>query len=101
MSSMREIIKAILSSKAPVVVYTFPKGAQAASAGGYIMISAHVAAMAPGTEIGAMHPVSPLLNFGQKDEKGKEGIMETKVLNDTLALCQKPGTKEEQEYSMD
>ncbi len=87
MSSMREIIKAILSSKAPVVVYTFPKGAQAASAGGYIMISAHVAAMAPGTEIGAMHPVSPLLNFGQKDEKGKEGIMETKVLNDTLAYA--------------
>ncbi len=87
MSSMREIIKAILSSKAPVVVYAYPKGAQAASAGGYIMISAHIAAMAPGTEIGAMHPVSPLLNFGQKDEKGREGIMETKVLNDTLAYA--------------
>jgi membrane-bound serine protease (ClpP class) len=87
MSSMREIIKAILSSKAPVIVYAFPKGAQAASAGGYIMISAHVAAMAPGTEIGAMHPVSPMLNFGQKDEKGKEGIMETKVMNDTLAYA--------------
>ena len=87
MTSMREIIKSILSSKIPVVVYTFPKGAQAASAGGYIMISAHIAAMAPGTEIGAMHPVSPFLNFGQKDEKGKEGIMETKVLNDTVAYA--------------
>lgn len=89
MTSMREIIKSIMSSKIPVVVYTYPKGAQAASAGGYIMISAHVAAMSPGTEIGAMHPVSPMLNFGQKDEKGqsKEGIMEKKVLNDTLAYA--------------
>ncbi len=89
MSSMREIIKSIMSSDVPVVVYTYPKGAQAASAGGYIMISAHIAAMAPGTEIGAMHPVSPLLNFGVKDEKGnsKEGIMEKKVLNDTIAYA--------------
>jgi membrane-bound serine protease (ClpP class) len=87
MTSMRDIIKSIMSSKIPVIVYTYPKGAQAASAGGCIMISAHIAAMAPGTEIGAMHPVSPFLNFGQKDEKGKsaDGIMEKKVLNDTLA----------------
>ncbi len=87
MNSMREIIKSILSSEIPVIVYTAPKGAQAASAGGYIMLSAHVAAMAPGTEIGAMHPVSPFLNFGQKDEKGKplDNIMEKKVLNDTVA----------------
>lgn len=97
MGSMRDIIKSILGSEVPVVVFTSPRGAQAASAGGYIMLSAHVAAMAPGTEIGAMHPVSPFLNFGQKDEQGKsmDGVMEKKVLNDTIAygksLAQKRG----------
>jgi membrane-bound serine protease (ClpP class) len=86
--SMRTIIKAIMSSSIPVIVYTSPQGAQAASAGGFIMISAHVAAMAPGTEIGAMHPVSPMLNFGQKDKKGApNGVMEKKVLNDTVAYA--------------
>jgi membrane-bound serine protease (ClpP class) len=94
LTSMREIIKAILGSEIPVVVYTFPRGAQAASAGGYIMLSAHVAAMAPGTEIGAMHPVSPFIDFSQKEGPG-ENIMGKKVLNDTIAygksLAQKRG----------
>jgi membrane-bound serine protease (ClpP class) len=86
MDAMREIIQAILTAEVPVVVFTAPKGAQAASAGGFIMLSAHIAAMAPGTEIGAMHPVSPALDFMKKDEKGgPEGVMEKKVLNDTLA----------------
>lgn len=96
MNSMRDIIKSILTSPIPVVVYTFPKGAQAASAGGFIMLASHVAAMAPGTEIGAMHPVSPMLDFMKKDkEGGPEGVMEKKVLNDTIAyarsLAQKRG----------
>lgn len=100
MDSMREIIKSILTSRIPVVVYTYPKGAQAASAGGFIMLSSHVAAMAPGTEIGAMHPVSPMLDFMKKDRQGDpEGVMEKKVLNDTIAyarsLAQKRGRNEE------
>jgi membrane-bound serine protease (ClpP class) len=86
--SMREIIKAIMASEVPVVVYTYPRGAQAASAGGYIMLAAHVAVMAPGTEIGAMHPVSPMLDFMPRDEKGDpSGVMEKKVLNDMVAYA--------------
>ena len=88
MDSMREIIKSILTSPIPVVVYAYPKGAQAASAGGFIMLAAHVAAMSPGTEIGAMHPVSPMLDFMKKDKDGgPEGVMEKKVLNDTIAYA--------------
>lgn len=56
--SMRAIIKHIMSAKVPVVVYVAPSGSRAASAGAFITLAAHVAAMAPGTAIGAAHPVS-------------------------------------------
>jgi membrane-bound serine protease (ClpP class) len=93
MISLREIVQSILTSKIPVVVYTYPKGAQAASAGGFIMLSGHINAMAPGTEIGAMHPVAPGLTFyeeEQTEEKSEnlpdeKNVMGMKVLNDTLA----------------
>lgn len=92
MNSMREIIKAILTSQVPVVVYTYPKGAQAASAGGFIMLAGHINAMAPGTEIGAMHPVSPFVDFGtindqRKDNAPGQEVMAAKVLNDTVAYA--------------
>ena len=88
LTSTRDIIKAIMSSKIPVVVYTYPKGAQAASAGGFIMLSSHVAVMSPGTEIGAMHPVNLLNSFGGGKEKGKsKGPMDMKSLNDTVAYA--------------
>jgi membrane-bound serine protease (ClpP class) len=57
-SSMRSMVKAIMNSPVPVVVYVAPRGAGAASAGVMVTVAAHVAAMAPGTNIGAAHPVA-------------------------------------------
>jgi membrane-bound serine protease (ClpP class) len=74
-TSMRTMVKEILNSRIPVVVYVAPRGAGAASAGVMVTISAHIAAMAPGTNIGAAHPVSA----GGKDIPK---TMSQKVLND-------------------
>ncbi|MBN2125994.1 MAG: nodulation protein NfeD [Deltaproteobacteria bacterium] len=74
-SSMRTMVKAILNSPVPVAVYVAPKGAGAASAGVMVTVAAHVAAMAPGTNIGAAHPVTA----GGKDI---EKTMSEKVVND-------------------
>lgn len=77
-SSMREIIQAILESPAPVIAYVSPEGGRAASAGFFILISADVAVMAPGTHAGAAHPVV----IGSIDV-GK--TMEAKIENDAAA----------------
>jgi membrane-bound serine protease (ClpP class) len=76
-TSMRSIIKEMLNSQIPVVVYVSPKGARAASAGAFITLAAHIAAMAPGTNIGAAHPVT----VGEKMDK----TMAEKVTNDAVA----------------
>ena len=77
-SSMRQIAQAIINAKVPVIVYVSPKGARAASAGLLITMAAPVAAMAPGTNIGAAHPVS--VGLGKMDK-----TMGEKMVNDMVA----------------
>ena len=81
LDSMRSMIGAILASRVPVIVYVAPAGARAGSAGFYLLESADVAAMAPGTNAGAAHVVSELALFGKPDD-----IMMQKVENDAEAL---------------
>jgi len=77
-TSMRMIIKDMTNAALPVVVYVSPSGGRAASAGVFITMAAHVAAMAPGTNIGAAHPVA--MGGGEMDKTMKE-----KVENDSVA----------------
>jgi len=77
-TSMRLIIKDITGATIPVVVYVSPSSGRAASAGVFITMAAHVAAMAPGTNIGAAHPVA--MGGGEMDKAMKE-----KVENDSVA----------------
>lgn len=79
MSSMQEIMQRVMASPVPVIIYVAPSGSRAAPAGFYILESADIAAMAPGTNTGAAHPVGP---FGGDIP----GTMGEKVLNDASAL---------------
>jgi membrane-bound serine protease (ClpP class) len=78
-TSTRDIIHSILSSPVPVIIYVTPSGGWAASAGFFILESADVAAMAPGTNAGAAHPV-------RGDGGTMDPIMKEKVENDAAAL---------------
>ena len=80
-TSAREIVQAELNANVPVIVYVSPSGGRAGSAGVFITMAGHIAAMAPGTTIGAAHPVGLM---GGGDEE-KDPVMAEKVLQDVVA----------------
>ena len=79
--STKDIVKKMLNAEVPVVVYVSPSGASASSAGVFITMAGHIAAMAPGTNIGAAHPVS-----GEGKDIGRD--MRDKVENDAVSYIQ-------------
>jgi len=84
-STMQDLVQTILSANIPVVVYVTPSGAHAASAGTFITLAAHVAAMAPATRIGAAHPVT---GGGRDPEESGGKHMARKIENDMLAMVE-------------
>ncbi|MFH1874232.1 MAG: nodulation protein NfeD [Pseudomonadota bacterium] len=103
LTSTRKIVKSIMNSEVPVVVYVAPQGARAGSAGVFITLAANIAAMAPSTNIGAAHPVNLQEDKGSKDnledllqrlvdkkpdqkqDQESASPMQDKILNDTTA----------------
>lgn len=86
LTSTRDITSAILSSGKPVAVYVHPAGGRAASAGFFILLSADFAAMTPGTNAGAAHPVSSIPFLNGTPKKGGDSVMESKIVEDTAAF---------------
>lgn len=84
-STTQDIVKAILPAKVPVIVYVTPSGAHAASAGTFVTLAAHVAAMAPATRLGAAHPVT---GSGKDPEEEGGKHLGRKLENDLVAFME-------------
>ncbi len=82
--SLRQIVQSMLTTPVPVVVYVAPSGARAASAGTYLIYASTVAAMAPGTHLGAASPVGIMGSLDDKGDK-QQSTMAKKVFNDSVA----------------
>jgi len=81
--AMRDIIKEELNASIPIIIYVYPSGARDASAGVFITLAAHIAAMTPGTNIGAAHPVA--ISPGGEEGKGVDETMKEKMTQDAAA----------------
>jgi membrane-bound serine protease (ClpP class) len=91
-SSMEEIITKMLGSKIPIVVYVAPSGAKAASAGFFILLASDIAAMAPGTNTGAAHPLMAIGGFPiEGGEAGK--TLTEKITSNATAYLRSIATK--------
>lgn len=85
LDSTRQIVRTFLGARVPIVVWVGPSGARAGSAGVFLTLAAHVAAMAPATNIGAAHPVGP---GGENPEASGGEQMARKIENDTVAFVE-------------
>ena len=88
-TSMREIIQHIIDSNIPVAVYVTPSGSRAASAGFFVLLSADIAAMAPGTHTGAASPIPAIGGYPVTIDE----TMKNKILNDATAYLRSYATQ--------